>query len=162
MGQRRFLGENIMTNDVNDDAIIEALDYDYVNLKDLVDKDLEVTQQQLADQTELARHLGLKVAAADKRLADINAALESLLNPLIVAAVDEYMANNLDDATQQYCDDWLNNSFDINSFDCEIKDMASEAARDEIDDREMSLDDSLIRASVIECIDALDLKLSAS
>lgn len=161
MGQRRFLGENIMTN-VNDDAIIEALDYDYVNLKDLVDKDLEVTQQQLADQTTLARHLGEKVAAADKRLADINAALESLLNPLIVAAVDEYMANNLDDVTQQYCDDWLNNSFDINSFDCEIKDMASEAARDEIDDREMSLDDSLIRASVIECIDALDLKLSAS
>jgi len=162
MGQRRFLGENIMTNDVNDDAITEALDYDYVNLQDLAVKNLEVTQQQLADQTELARHLGLKVAAADKRLADINAALESLLNPLIVAAVDEYMANNLDDATQQYCDDWLNNSFDINSFDCEIKDMASEAARDEIDDREMSLDDSLIRASVIECIDALDLKLSAS
>jgi len=151
-----------MTNDINDDAIIEALDYDYVNLKDLVDKDLEVTQQQLADQTTLARHLGEKVAAADKRLADINAALESLLNPLIVAAVDDYMANNLDDATQQYCDDWLNNSFDINSFDCEIKDMASEAARDEIDDREMSIDDSLIRASVIECIDALDLKLSAS
>jgi len=151
-----------MTNDVNDDAITEALDYDYVNLQDLAVKNLEVTQQQLADQTELARHLGLKVAAADKRLADINAALESLLNPLIVAAVDEYMANNLDDATQQYCDDWLNNSFDINSFDCEIKDMASEAARDEIDDREMSLDDSLIRASVIECIDALDLKLSAS
>ena len=162
MGQRRFLGENIMTNDVNDDAITEALDYDYVNLQDLAVKNLEVTQQQLADQTELARHLGLKVAAADKRLADINAALESLLNPLIVAAVDEYMANNLDDATQQYCDDWLNNSFDINSFDCEIKDMASEAARDEIDDREMSIDDSLIRASVIECIDALDLKLSAS
>ena len=162
MGQRRFLGENIMTNDVNDDAITEALDYDYVNLQDLAVKNLEVTQQQLADQTELARHLGLKVAAADKRLADINAALESLLNPLIVAAVDEYMANNLDDVTQQYCDDWLNNSFDINSFDCEIKDMASEAARDEIDDREMSLDDSLIRASVIECIDALDLKLSAS
>ena len=70
--------------------------------------------------------------------------------------------DKLDDVTQQYCDDWLNNSFDINSFDCEIKDMASEAARDEIDDREMSLDDSLIRASVIECIDALDLKLSAS
>ena len=150
-----------MTNDINDDAIIEALDYDY-NRKHLADKDLEVTQQQLADQTTLARHLGEKVAAADKRLADINAALESLLNPLIVAAVDDYMANNLDDATQQYCDDWLNNSFDINSFDCEIKDMASEAARDEIDDREMSIDDSLIRASVIECIDALDLKLSAS
>ena len=97
MGQRRFLGENIMTNDVNDDAIIEALDHDYVNLKDLVDKDLEVTKQQLEDQTTLARHLGEKVAAADKRLADINAALDSLLNPLIVAAVDEYMANNLDD-----------------------------------------------------------------
>ena len=161
MGQRRFLGENIMTN-VNDDAIIEALDYDYVNLKDLVDKDLEATQQQLADQTTLARHLGEKVAAADKRLADINAALESLLNPLIVAAVDEYMANNLDDVVQYECDRYLHNSFDITSYEDEIRDMASEAARDEIDDREMSLDDSLIRASVIECIDALDLKLSAS
>tara|TARA_B110000285_G_scaffold196196_1_gene227003 strand:+ start:468 stop:920 length:453 start_codon:yes stop_codon:yes gene_type:complete len=150
-----------MTN-VNDDAIIEALDYDYVNLKDLVDKDLEVTQQQLADQITLARHLGEKVAAADKRLADINAALESLLNPLIVAAVDEYMANNLDDAVEYECDRWLHSSFDITSFEDEIKDMASEAARDEIDDREVSLDDSLIRASVIECIDALDLKLSAS
>ena len=162
MGQRRFLGENIMTNDVNDDAIIEALDYDYVNLKDLVDKDLEVTQQQLADQTTLARHLGEKVAAADKRLADINAALDSLLNPLIVAAVDEYMANNLDDVVEYECDRYLHNSFDIVSYEDEIKDMASEAARNEIDDREMSLDDSLIKASVIECIDALDLKLSAS
>lgn len=161
MGQRRFLGENIMTN-VNDDAIIEALDYDYVNLKDLVDKDLEATQQQLADQTTLARHLGEKVAAADKRLADINAALESLLNPLIVAAVDEYMANNLDDVVQYECDRYLHKSFDITSYEDEIRDMASEAARDEIDDREMCLDDSLIKASVIECIDALDLKLSAS
>ena len=142
----------------NDDAISQDLDNDILN----INKQLDITEQQLADQTTLARHLGEKVAAADKRLADINAALESLLNPLIVAAVDDYMANNLDDATQQYCDDWLNNSFDINSFDCEIKDMASEAARDEIDDREMSLDDSLIKASVIECIDALDLKLSAS
>ena len=159
MGQRRFLGENIMTNDINDNDILEALDNDVVNL---YDDQLAITEQQLADQTTLARHLGEKVAAADKRLADINAALESLLNRLIVAAVDEYMANNLDDVTQQYCNDWLNNSFDINSFDCEIKDMASEAARDEIDDREMSIDDSLIRDSVIECIDALDLKLSAS
>jgi len=146
----------------NDDAISQDLDNDYVNLQDLAVKNLEVTQQQLADQTELARHLGLKVAAADKRLADINAALESLLNPLIVAAVDEYMANNLDDAVQYECDRWLHNSFDIISYEDEIKDMASEAARDEIDDREMSIDDSLIRASVIECIDALDLKLSAS
>ena len=165
MGQRRFLGENIMTNDVNDDAILEALDNDYAKDVLNINKQLDITEQQLADQTTLARHLGEKVAAADKRLADINAALESLLNPLIVAAVDVYMSDNLDkldDVTQQYCDDWLNNSFDINSFDCEIKDMASEAARDEIDDREMSLDDSLIRASVIECIDALDLKLSAS
>ena len=159
MGQRRFLGENIMTNDINDNDILEALDNDVVNL---YDDQLAITEQQLADQTTLARHLGEKVAAADKRLADINAALESLLNPLIVAAVDEYMANSLDDVTQQYCEDWFHNSFDINSFDCEIKDMASEAARDEIDDREMSLDDSLIKASVIECIDALDLKLSAS
>ena len=162
MGQRRFLGVNIMTNDVNDDAIIEALDYDYVNLKDLVDKDLEVTQQQLADQTTLARHLGEKVAAADKRLADINAALESLLNPLIVAAVDEYMTANVEAEVKDGCDRWLCDSFDITSYEDEIKDMASEAARDEIDDREVSLDDSLIRASVIECIDALDLKLSAS
>ena len=150
-----------MTN-VNDDAIIEALDYDYVNLKDLVDKDLEVTQQQLADQTTLARHLGEKVAAADKRLADINAALESLLNPLIVAAVDEYMTANVEAEVKDGCDRWLCDSFDITSYEDEIKDMASEAARDEIDDREMSLDDSLIKASVIECIDALDLKLSAS
>jgi len=162
MGQRRFLGENIMTNDVNDDAITEALDYDYVNLQDLAVKNLEVTQQQLADQTELARHLGLKVAAADKRLADINAALESLLNPLIVAAVDEYMTANVEAEVKDGCDRWLCDSFDITSYEYEIKDMASEAARDEIDDREMSLDDSLIRASVIECIDALDLKLSAS
>ena len=150
-----------MTN-VNDDAIIEALDYDYVNLKDLVDKDLEVTQQQLADQTTLARHLGEKVAAADKRLADINAALESLLNPLIVAAVDEYMTANVEAEVKDGCDRWLCDSFDITSYEDEIKDMASEAARDEIDDREMSFDDSLIKASVIECIDALDLKLSAS
>jgi len=161
MGQRRFLGENIMTN-VNDDAIIEALDYDYVNLKDLVDKDLEVTQQQLADQTTLARHLGEKVAAADKRLADINAALESLLNPLIVAAVDEYMTANVEAEVKDGCDRWLNDSFDITSYEYEIRDIAGEAAREEIDDREMCLDDSLIKASVIECIDALDLKLSAS
>ena len=130
-----------MTNDVND--------HDYVNLQDLVDKNipevtsdliyrnLEVTQQQLADQTELARHLGLKVAAADKRLADINAALESLLNPLIVAAVDEYMSQSLDDAVQERCDDWVNNSFDITSFEYEIKDMAGEAARDEISDSDV-------------------------
>ena len=107
----------------NDDAISQDLDNDYVNLQDLAVKNLEVTQQQLADQTELARHLGLKVAAADKRLADINAALESLLNPLIVAAVDEYMANNLDDAVQYECDRWLHNSFDIISdkyFSCKI------------------------------------------
>jgi len=162
MGQRRFLGVNIMTNDINDNDILEALDNDYVNLKDLVDKDLEVTQQQLADQTTLARHLGEKVASADKRFADINAALDSLLNPLIVAAVDEYMANNLDDVVDYECDRYLHNSFDIVSYEDEIKDMASEAARNEIDDREMSLDDSLIKASVIECIDALDLKLSAS
>lgn len=162
MGQRRFLGENIMTNDVNDDAIIEALDHDYVNLKDLVDKDLEVTQQQLADQTTLARHLGEKVAAADKRLADINAALESLLNPLIVAAVDEYMTANVEAEVKDGCDRWLHDSFDITSYEYEIRDIAGEAAREEIDDREMCLDDSLIKASVIECIDALELKLSAS
>ena len=142
----------------NDDAISQDLDNDILN----INKQLDITEQQLADQTTLARHLGEKVAAADKRLADINAALESLLNPLIVAAVDEYMANNLDDAVEYECDRWLHSSFDITSFEDEIKDMASEAARDEIDDREVSLDDSLIRASVIECIDALDLKLSAS
>ena len=159
MGQRRFLGANIMTNDVNETIILDkTLDAG----ADIYDDQLGIVEQQLADQTELARHLGLKVAAADKRLADINAALESLLNPLIVAAVDDYMANNLDDAVQYECDRWLHNSFDIISYEDEIKDMASEAARDEIDDREMSLDDSLIRASVIECIDALDLKLSAS
>jgi len=150
-----------MTN-VNDDAIIEALDYDYVNLKDLVDKDLEVTKQQLEDQTTLARHLGEKVAAADKRLADINAALDSLLNPLIVAAVDEYMTANVEAEVKDGCDRWLCDSFDITSYEYEIRDIAGEAARDEIDDREMALDDSLIKASVIECIDALDLKLSAS
>ena len=148
-----------MTNDVNETIILDkTLDAG----ADIYDDQLGIVEQQLADQTELARHLGLKVAAADKRLADINAALESLLNPLIVAAVDDYMANNLDDAVQYECDRWLHNSFDIISYEDEIKDMASEAARDEIDDREMSLDDSLIRASVIECIDALDLKLSAS
>ena len=162
MGQRRFLGENIMTNDVNDDAILEALDNDYAKDVLNINKQLDITEQQLADQTTLARHLGEKVAAADKRLADINAALESLLNPLIVAAVDEYMANNLDDVVEYECDRYLHNSFDIVSYEDEIKDMASEAARNEIDDREMSLDDSLIKASVIECIDALDLKLSAS
>ena len=162
MGQRRFLGENIMTNDVNDDAILEALDNDYAKDVLNINKQLDITEQQLADQTTLALHLGEKVAAADKRLADINAALDSLLNPLIVAAVDEYMANNLDDVVEYECDRYLHNSFDIVSYEDEIKDMASEAARNEIDDREMSLDDSLIKASVIECIDALDLKLSAS
>ena len=103
-----------MTNDVNDDAILEALDNDVVNI---YDDQLGVVEQQLADQTTLARHLGEKVAAADKRLADINAALESLLNPLIVAAVDEYMSQSLDDAVQERCDDWVNNSFDITSFE---------------------------------------------
>lgn len=151
-----------MTNDVNDDAILEALDNDHAKDVFNINKQLDITQQQLADQTTLARHLGEKVAAADKRLADINAALESLLNPLIVAAVDEYMANNLDDVVEYECDRYLHNSFDIVSYEDEIKDMASEAARNEIDDREMCLDDSLIKASVIECIDALDLKLSAS
>jgi len=126
-----------MTNDVNDDAIIEALDHDYVNLKDLVDKDLEVTQQQLADQTTLARHLGEKVAAADKRLADINAALESLLNPLIVAAVDEYMTANVEAEVKDGCDRWLNDSFDITSYEYEIRDMAGEVARDEISDSDV-------------------------
>ena len=151
-----------MTNDVNDDAILEALDNDHAKDVFNINKQLDITQQQLADQTTLARHLGEKVAAADKRLADINAALDSLLNPLIVAAVDEYMANNLDDVVEYECDRYLHNSFDIVSYEDEIKDMASEAARNEIDDREMCLDDSLIKASVIECIDALELKLSAS
>ena len=123
-----------MTNDVNDDAILEALDNDVVNI---YDDQLAITEQQLADQTTLARHLGEKVAAADKRLADINAALESLLNPLIVAAVDEYMSQSLDDAVQERCDDWVNNSFDITSFEYEIKDMAGEAARDEISDSDV-------------------------
>tara|TARA_R110000772_G_scaffold46905_1_gene107117 strand:- start:35 stop:484 length:450 start_codon:yes stop_codon:yes gene_type:complete len=123
-----------MTNDVNDDAILEALDNDVVNI---YDDQLGIVEQQLADQTTLARHLGEKVAAADKRLADINAALESLLNPLIVAAVDEYMSQSLDDAVQERCDDWVNNSFDITSFEYEIKDMAGEAARDEISDSDV-------------------------
>ena len=148
-----------MTNDVNETII---LDKTLAAGADIYDDQLGIVEQQLADQTTLARHLGEKVAAADKRLADINAALESLLNPLIVAAVDEYMTTMLEDEVKYGCDRWLHDSFDITSYEDEIKDMASEAARDEIDDREMSLDDSLIRASVIECIDALDLKLSAS
>ena len=148
-----------MTNDVNETII---LDKTLAAGADIYDDQLGIVEQQLADQTTLARHLGEKVAAADKRLADINAALESLLNPLIVAAVDEYMTANVEAEVKDGCDRWLCDSFDITSYEDEIKDMASEAARDEIDDREVSLDDSLIRASVIECIDALDLKLSAS
>ena len=123
-----------MTNDVNETII---LDKTLAAGADIYDDQLGIVEQQLADQTTLARHLGEKVAAADKRLADINAALESLLNPLIVAAVDEYMSQSLDDAVQERCDDWVNNSFDITSFEYEIKDMAGEAARDEISDSDV-------------------------
>ena len=148
-----------MTNDVNETII---LDKTLAAGADIYDDQLGIVEQQLADQTTLARHLGEKVAAADKRLADINAALESLLNPLIVAAVDEYMTANVEAEVKDGCDRWLHDSFDITSYEYEIRDIAGEAAREEIDDREMCLDDSLIKASVIECIDALDLKLSAS
>jgi hypothetical protein len=100
-------------------------------------------------------------------------ALTHAISPLIDKAVKRYLDYNFDfeisaysDEIKEYaseaCDDFISNTFDVYDFDSEIKDMASEAAREEIDSRETLLDDGEIKAAVIECIDSLDLKLSAS
>jgi len=98
-------------------------------------------------------------------------ALTNAISPIVDKAVKRYLDHNFDISayseeikkyTSEACDDFISNTFDVYDFDSEIKDMASEAARDEIDSRESLLDDGEIKAAVIECIDALDLKLSAS
>jgi len=98
-------------------------------------------------------------------------ALTNAISPIVDKAVKRYLDHNFDISayseeikkySSEACDDFISNTFDVYDFDSEIKDMASEAARDEIDSRESLLDDGEIKAAVIECIDALDLKLSAS
>ena len=123
-----------MTND-----ILEALDNDHAKDVLNINKQLDMTEQLLTEQTELARHLGEKVAATDKRLADINAALKSLLDPLIVSAVDDYMAENLDHLVADAADDLIETRLQQSNDDFDISDFADEIA--EIADNQISNSD---------------------